>query len=134
MHTRRFSFRRNPASEADIKKALASVERVYNNVDNFLGYIGEGNIEQIWLIGSRAEGKAGPQSDWDFLVVGPGLGSAEEERIRLWEEEDIDFPGLGLDVSLSVRSTNRDVILSDEGPSPDQVAILLWKEGDPFPE
>jgi predicted nucleotidyltransferase len=132
MHTRHQ--RRNPASEADIRDALASVEEVYGDVENLLDYLDEGSIEQIWLVGSRAEGKAKPTSDWDFLVVGPGLGSAEEERIRLWEEEDIDFPGLGLDVSISMRSTHHDVILSDEGPYPDQVAILLWKEGDPFPE
>lgn len=126
--------RKNPASEADIQTALSSVKKVYRRVNDFLNYIGEGEIEQIWFIGSRAAGTAGPRSDWDFLVVGPGLSAAEEERINLWEEEGISFPGLGLDVSTSRRAENHDVILSDEGPHTGKVAVLLWKDGDPFPE
>jgi predicted nucleotidyltransferase len=121
-------------SEDDMKGAAASVRKVHDDVDNFLSYLGAGNIEQIWLIGSRAEGKARPDSDWDFLVVGPGLGSAEEERVRLWEEDDVVFPGLKMDVSTARRGTNRDVILSDDGPHPGQAAVLLWKEGGPLPE
>ena len=28
-------------------------------------------VESIWIIGSQANGRATPTSDWDFLVLGP---------------------------------------------------------------
>lgn len=42
--------------------------------------------EQVWLFGSRATGFAGPQSDWDLLVVVPDdLDEKEIEPLEAWQ-------------------------------------------------
>ncbi len=41
--------------------------------------------EQIWLFGSRARGDAGPESDWDLLVVVPdGLSDSALDPVVAW--------------------------------------------------
>jgi len=39
--------------------------------------------ERIYLFGSHARGEAGPDSDYDLLVVVPGSAPAERRRSRL---------------------------------------------------
>lgn len=39
--------------------------------------------EQIFLFGSRARGDAGPDSDYDLLLVVPDLASPERKRSKL---------------------------------------------------
>lgn len=49
--------------------------------------------EEIWLFGSRAEGRARPGSDWDLLIVLPD--SAPESDLELLEPWKIAH-GLGI--------------------------------------
>jgi predicted nucleotidyltransferase len=43
------------------------------------------NPEEIWLFGSRAEGRAGPDSDYDLLVVMPdGSPAPHLDVISAW--------------------------------------------------
>ncbi len=44
---------------------------------------------EVWLIGSRANGRARPDSDTDLLIFGPD-GFLESVRIGLQEPTDID--------------------------------------------
>jgi len=39
--------------------------------------------ERVYLFGSRARGDAGPDSDYDLLVIVPDLASPERKRSRL---------------------------------------------------
>ncbi len=48
--------------------------------DDFLDILDEGHIEGVYLIGSRATGRARTDSDWDFLIVGEDFDLVEEER------------------------------------------------------
>lgn len=42
--------------------------------------------EEIWLFGSRAEGRARPDSDWDLLVVLPDdVPPARLDLLKAWE-------------------------------------------------
>lgn len=43
--------------------------------------------EQVWLFGSRAQGHARPDSDWDLLVVVPDDTSDDEMEIHsVWQK------------------------------------------------
>lgn len=64
------------------KKLRAKCEKAYELADDFLERIDANVIDAIYLIGSRAIGKAHSLSDWDFLVVGEGFDDVEDERIR----------------------------------------------------
>lgn len=44
---------------------------------------------EIWLMGSRANGRERPDSDTDLLIFGPD-GFLEEVRVRLQQPTDID--------------------------------------------
>ncbi|NDE02958.1 MAG: nucleotidyltransferase domain-containing protein, partial [Gammaproteobacteria bacterium] len=123
-------YRNNTADATTVKEAKQRALTVLSQVESFLDYLGEGEVEQVWLIGSRAKGTPTSTSDWDFLVVGPGLDDAEEERLRLAEEGRPFSRALGIKVfsrdNLTMRGFHSDVILSETGPKPGQAAILVW--------
>jgi predicted nucleotidyltransferase len=58
----------------DLAPAWPLIERV----------VREWQPERIHLFGSRARGDAGPDSDWDFLVVVPDSSSAPEDPLVPW--------------------------------------------------
>jgi uncharacterized protein len=58
----------------DLAPAWPLIERV----------VREWQPERIHLFGSRARGDAGPDSDWDFLVVVPDSSSASEDPLVPW--------------------------------------------------
>jgi predicted nucleotidyltransferase len=41
-------------------------------IDEYISQVAEryGGIESVWLVGSRANGRASEESDWDFIVFG----------------------------------------------------------------
>jgi len=102
-----------------------NTQRVLNTADAFLDELGEGHIEAIYLIGSRASGEEREDSDWDYLVVGDGFDAVEEERIARAEEGN-PFPGLDIDVSVDKRSKHLDIIFSSVPPKADQASKLLY--------
>ncbi len=50
--------------------------------------------EEIWLFGSRAEGRAHPESDWDLLVVLPDdVPPARLDLVEAWRAvKDLRMP------------------------------------------
>jgi len=105
-----------------------NTQRVLGTANAFLEELGEGHIEAIYLIGSRASGEEKESSDWDYLVVGDGFDAAEEERIARAEEGN-PFPGLDIDVSVDKRSKHLDIIFSSEHPRADQVSKKMYTGG-----
>lgn len=92
--------------------------------ERFLDDIGEGRIDEIWLIGSRAgvSNDAYPErtgvrddSDWDYLVVGEDFDAVEDEKIARLEDGERIY-GLALDVEVSKRSKHKDIIFSSSAP------------------
>lgn len=84
--------------------------------DRFLDKVGGRNIEEIFLIGSRAAGTARHDSDWDFLIVGEGFDDVEEERgMQEWETN----------IEVLHRYGNVDIIFSSASPKPEQKAIKV---------
>src|SRR5215207_7969165 len=65
----------------DITAATKRASSVREVSERFLDVLGEGDIEGIYLVGSRAKGKAGATSDWDFIVVGKGFDNIEAEKL-----------------------------------------------------
>lgn len=61
------------------------------HVSRFIAKIASMTTEpvEVWLIGSRANGRARPDSDTDLLIFGPD-GFLESVRIGLQEPTDID--------------------------------------------
>ena len=116
----------------------AKADKVYRIVDSYLDSIGEGEIESIWLIGSRAGqhsdtknhgGVPNENSDWDWLVVGDGFDEIEEELVRQYEDEENPnhpifkkFEGHGL----STRGSANDIVLSSKEPV--GFGIKVWPE------
>ncbi len=106
-----------------------NTQRVLNIADAFLDELGEGHIEAIYLIGSRASGEEREDSDWDYLVVGDGFDAVEEERIARAEEGN-PFPGLDIDVPIDKRGKHLDIIFSSDPPRADQASKLIYPRGD----
>jgi len=116
----------------------AKADKVYRIVDSYLDLIGEGEIESIWLIGSRAGqhsdtknhgGVPNENSDWDWLVVGDGFDEIEEELVRQYEDgENPNHPIFkkfeGHD--LSTRGNANDITLSSTEPV--GFGIKIWPE------
>ena len=102
-----------------------NTQRVLGTANAFLDELGEGYIEAIYLIGSRASGEEKESSDWDYLVVGEGFDAVEEERIARAEQGN-PFPGLDIDVSADERSKHLDIIFSSEHPRADQVSKKVY--------
>jgi len=102
-----------------------NTQRVLGTANAFLDELGEGHIEAIYLIGSRASGEEKESSDWDYLVVGDGFDAVEEERIARAEEGN-PFPGLDIDVSVDERNEHLDVIFSSEHPRVDQISKKMY--------
>ncbi len=102
-----------------------NTQRVLNTADAFLDELGEGHIEAIYLIGSRASGEEREDSDWDYLVVGDGFDAVEEERIARAEEGN-PFPDLDIDVSVDKRSKHLDIIFSSDPPRADQASKKIY--------
>ena len=51
--------------------------------------VGELRPLQVWLFGSRAEGRARPDSDYDLLVVLPNDAPSESfDAVRVWSLGD----------------------------------------------
>lgn len=124
-------------------------KRVIGIADRFLERLGEGEIESVWLIGSRGgqvnpayperNGKPHEGSDWDFLVVGDGFDAVEEEKISLLEQ-GVRLYGLSLDVPTERRSQHLDITFSSQPPEagikvwPGSVSEALEGESEPEPE
>ena len=100
--------------------------------DFLLRHSRNGRIATIYRIGSRVSGKAGEDSDWDYLVVGPGLDKAEDKRIKL-AESGRPYPGLDIDVDVRRRHRHVDIIFSDVGPAPDQPSLAVYINPDAKP-
>lgn len=103
------------ASEKEFSDLRRRVRQVYDIADNFLDLLGEGHIEQIYLIGSRYTGKASDDSDWDFLVVGEGFDEVESEKLRQLEAGQRIF-GMRLDTAIKDRNRSNDIIFSSTPP------------------
>ena len=59
--------------------------------------------ERVYLFGSRARGEAGPDSDYDLLLVVPDDASADRRRSRL-AYEVLRGTGVAADVVVCTRS------------------------------
>ena len=59
--------------------------------------------ERVYLFGSRARGEAGPDSDYDLLLVVPDDASADRRRSRL-AYEVLRGTGVAADVLVCTRS------------------------------
>jgi predicted nucleotidyltransferase len=59
--------------------------------------------ERVYLFGSRARGEAGPDSDYDLLLVVPDDASADRQRSRL-AYEVLRGTGVAADVLVCTRS------------------------------
>lgn len=108
-----------------VKKAKTA----YEIADRWLDSIEADQIARVWLIGSRAEGTAGPESDIDFLIVGNSFDAAEDERIAQAEEGHFEkglFKVLNTTIPTSERPGHIDIVFSSKGPRPDQAAVLLY--------
>jgi predicted nucleotidyltransferase len=65
----------NPALVTDIRPLKLLLERIIARL----------GPEEIWLFGSRAEGRARPDSDYDLLIVLPDASPAESlDIISAW--------------------------------------------------
>jgi len=104
----------------------SNVQRVLNTANAFLDELGEGFIEAIYLVGSRASDTPSETSDWDYLVVGDDFDKVEDERIARAEEGN-PFPGLDIDVAIKDRPQHLDIIFSSDPPSEGQVAKKVWE-------
>lgn len=72
----------------------AELERLRPVLERIVTSLGP---EEIWLFGSRAEGRARPRSDYDLLAVLPdGASDAELDPIRAWSL----VRGLGVPVDI----------------------------------
>lgn len=112
----------NPRSDIKLEKHLASVLK---KAEDFLELLGEGEIESIWLIGSRAEGTAKRDSDWDFLIVGEDFNDVEEALLDMIEGDEYTC-GINLDSTEENRHLSEDIIFSSDPPSKEQASIKLW--------
>jgi uncharacterized protein len=63
----------NPASIGDMRVLAPLLERIVERLAP----------EEVWLFGSRTEGRAGPDSDYDLLVVMPD-GTPETNLDIVW--------------------------------------------------
>lgn len=119
-------YQRATVTAAVLPGAVPHRENVLRAAETFLDFLGEGEIETIWLVGSRANGQARTDSDWDFLIVGDGFNAVEAERIHLAEAGQLPLGCRLLDVSVSPNGP--DVIFDSVSPlSPP--AKLLWRHG-----
>lgn len=109
----------SPSENPEVK---ARANHVHEVAERFLDNLGEGKIEGIYLIGSRAEGKIHANSDWDWLVVGDGLDSAEEERLEKLENGERIY-GMKLDSPVDRRSSFNDIIFSSKPP---ELGVKVW--------
>src|SRR4051812_14790299 len=65
----------NPGSSGDMRPLSPLLERIVARL----------HPEEVWLFGSRAEGRARPDSDYDLLVVLPdGTSEAELDPVAAW--------------------------------------------------
>ena len=108
-----------------LDSAKNNLRRVLSIANAFLDELGEGEIDAVYLIGSRASGAADEESDWDYLVVGDGFDAVEEEKIAR-AEEGRPFSGLDIDVAVSERSKHLDIIFSENPPQADQKYIKVY--------
>jgi predicted nucleotidyltransferase len=60
----------------DLERIAPLIRRIVERLDP----------EEIWLFGSRAEGRARPDSDYDLLaVLGDEASEADLDLVRAWE-------------------------------------------------
>ena len=59
-----------PALDAELNEIVARLARAYQP-------------ERIWLFGSQARDEAGPDSDYDLMVIVPDTASPERRQSRL---------------------------------------------------
>lgn len=133
----------DPHYYSKVEKALGEavvspdmIERVRDIAERFLDMLDEGEIESIWLIGSRGgqvnpayperKGKPHAKSDWDFLVVGEDFDAVEAERIRLLESGARIY-GMSLDADTRTRNKSLDIIFSSRKP---KVGVQVWPDED----
>lgn len=108
-----------PKTIAGIKSKL---DNVIYTADSYLDRIDAPEIDSVWLIGSRASGNEGPDSDWDFLIVGPDFDDVEAEKLDTLECGGRIY-GMHLDVARHLRNTYNDIIFSSHEPLE---GIKLW--------
>lgn len=79
--------------------------------------------EEIWLFGSRAEGRAHPDSDWDLLVVVPDGGDpALLDSVAAWRM----LRGLNIPVDV-IPCTRRE--FEEEKLEIDSLPRAAWTRG-----
>ena len=100
------------APQQELSELRANAEIAMDRANRFLSLLGEGYIEAIYLVGSRASGKERPDSDWDFLIVGEDFDVVERERIErnYW---------------LGVKPGTVDIIFSSSPPEKEQPHIKI---------
>jgi predicted nucleotidyltransferase len=59
-----------PATETQLREIVLRLARAYQP-------------ERIWLFGSQARDEAGPDSDFDLMVIVPDIASPERRQSRL---------------------------------------------------
>jgi hypothetical protein len=97
---------------------IAKAQLASEAVDRFLDYIGEGNVDEIYLYGSIPQGRATEKSDIDLMFVGEDFDDMEDERIRMGEEGELP-PGcrlLDVGVDKHAKAYSPDVLFSSKSP------------------
>ena len=82
---------------------------------------------EVILFGSYVRGEAGPESDLDFLVVEPEVGSKHAEMVRL--RDALRPLGVPADVLVTSRA-----VFEDWRDTPNNVLFDAWTEGRTFHE
>src|SRR5262245_26918481 len=72
----------------------------------------------VIVVGSRADGRARPGSDWDLYVLRPGGAGAAVPEPDLFEGERLDVGVLGLPIA-------DEAVLARFGPNLQQARVLL---------
>ena len=113
----------NPGMSSEtVSGVRQKLDDVIYIADSYLDRIGAGQIESVWLTGSRASGEEGPDSDWDFLIVGYGFDDVEAEKLDTLECGGRIY-GIALDAPTHLRHDFKDIIFCDNEPSE---GIKLW--------
>jgi hypothetical protein len=130
-----------------LQQARSKAISILGSAERFLYWLDEQGfdsapIDAIYFYGSRAYGKQGPDSDWDFLVVGQDFSDVESERLRLAEEGNMPrqfVNSFGIDTPAATRGSHSDIVF-DEIISTNPlrfkiqqnvpIAIKLWPSED----
>jgi len=113
----------NPGMSSEtVSGVRQKLDDVIYIADSYLDRIGAGQIESVWLTGSRASGEEGPNSDWDFLIVGYGFDDVEAEKLDTLECGGRIY-GIELDSPPHLRHDFKDIVFCSNEPSE---GVKLW--------